>query len=323
MSEPPPSGLVASIDRLQRRRAVVGFPHAVLKRYFEDHGGWLGSLISYYGFFSLYPMLVVFATVSTWVFKDRPDVLQRVLQAMWSKVPFASGALTSEVDERVQDLTGHGWVLALSAVVTLWGGIGVVRVMQDTVNTIWGVPRYQRPRLLAKLARGLGIIGLLGLGIIGTAVLTGITLAVELPIIAAVATALGNIAISAGIATLLYHIVIGASVRSSDLVPGAIITAVGTYLVTLLGGLYVKNVIARMTGVYGPFGTTIGLLAYVSLIVQIFVIGTEVNVVRAKRLWPRALTKELGPADFRAIELTMQREALSSADPLHGTPTLT
>src|SRR5262245_4804336 len=92
-------GVIARIDRLQRRRPVLGFPLAVFKRYGEDHGGWLGSLISYYGFFSLYPLLVVFATVATWVLKDRPETLQRVLQALWSRVPFATSTLSAEVDE--------------------------------------------------------------------------------------------------------------------------------------------------------------------------------------------------------------------------------
>ena len=145
------SGVVSRVDELQRRRPIVGFPYAVFKRYGEDHGGWLGSLISYYGFFSLYPLLVVFVTVATWVFNDRPETLQRVLEAMWSKVPFATGEFTAEVDEQVAALRGQAWVLVLSLIVTLWGGVGVVRVLQDTVNTIWGVPRYRRPRFFSKI----------------------------------------------------------------------------------------------------------------------------------------------------------------------------
>lgn len=66
-----------------------------------------------------------------------------------------------------------------------------------------------------------------------------------------------------------------------------------------------------MSGLYGPFASTIGLLAYVSIMVQIFVMATEVNVVRARNLWPRALTPALGEPDLRAIELTMHREALA------------
>jgi membrane protein len=303
--------LITRIDELQRRRAILGFPYAVCKRYSEDHGGWLGSLISYYGFFSLYPLLVVFATFATWAFKDRPETLQRILEALWSQVPFLTGALTEEVEEQVRTATGQSWVVFLSLVVTLWGGVRVVRVLQDTVNIIWGVPRYSRPGFFSKVLRGLVIVALLGLGVIGTAVVAGVTLAVDLPVLAAVSAAVANVAISAGITLALYHIVIGTSVRTVELVPGAVITAAGTYAVTLVGGLYVKHVIARMTGVYGPFASTIGLLAYVSLIVQLFVFGTEVNVVRAKQLWPRAIGSALSVADHRAIELTMRREALS------------
>jgi uncharacterized BrkB/YihY/UPF0761 family membrane protein len=228
--------------------------------------------------------------------------------------------LSAEVDEQVKSLSGHSATLVLSLIVTLWGGFGVVRVLQDAVNSIWGVPRYSRPGFLPKLGRGVLIIGLLGLGVIGTAVVAGLTLAVELPIVAAVAAALGNIAISTGIALVLYRIVIATSVRIAEILPGALITGVGSYVVTFVGGLYVKHLITRMTGVYGPFAATIGLLAYVSLMVQLFVLATEVNVVRARSLWPRAMTSELGPADLRAIELTMRREALSDTDVFLGRP---
>jgi hypothetical protein len=49
-------------------------------------------------------------------------------------------------------------------------------------------------------------------------------------------------------------------------------------------------------------------------------VATEVSVVRARRLWPRALTADLGPADHRAIELTMGREALSAPDAARPLP---
>ena len=82
---------------------MIGFPVAVAKRYGEDHGGWLGSLIAYYGFFSLYPLLVVFVTVATWLFRDRPKALQEVLEALWSKLPFVTAELSAEVEQQVLD----------------------------------------------------------------------------------------------------------------------------------------------------------------------------------------------------------------------------
>jgi uncharacterized BrkB/YihY/UPF0761 family membrane protein len=306
----PRLGFVDRVDRLQRGMPVFGFPWAVIKRYIEDHGGWLGSLISYYGFFSLYPLLVAFTTIATWLFGDRPQTLQRILSAVWSKVPFANSDLATQVSEQVKDLSGQGWIAVVSLLVSLWGAIGVVRVLQDAVNTMWGVPRYRRPHYLVKVGRGALMLSLLGVGVVASAVVAGFTLAVDLPIIATIGAAVANVALSTLVTLVIYRLVLGRAVPYRDHIPGAVIMGVGVWGLTLIGGLYVQRVIARMTTVFGPFASTIGLLAYVSLLIQIFVLATEVNVVRCKRLWPRALTDELGEPDRRAIALSMQREAL-------------
>ena len=302
--------LIDRVDTLQRAFPVIGFPYAVIKRYVEDHGGWLGSLIAYYGFFSLYPLLVAFTTIATWLFGDRPQTLQRILSSVWSRVPFATSDLSEQVSEQVKDLSGQGWIAVVSLLVSLWGAIGVVRVLQDAVNTMWGVPRYLRPSFVNKMGRGAIMLGLLGFAVIGSAVVAGVTLAVDLPLVATVGAALANIALSTLVTLAVYQLVLGRSIPNRTHLPGAVIMGVGVWGLTLIGGLYVQRVIARMTSVFGPFASTIGLLAYVSLLIQIFVLATEVNVVRAKRLWPRALTLELGEPDLRAIALSMQREAL-------------
>jgi len=311
---PSPPRLVDRIDRLQRSQPVFGFPWAVIKRYIEDRGNWLGALISYYGFFSLYPLLVAFTTIATWLLADRPKALQRILSAVWSKVPFASDELATVVSEQVKDMSGQGWIALVSLLVSLWGAIGVVRVLQDAVNTMWCVPRYLRPHYVGKVARGALMLTLLGAGVIGSAVVAGVTIAVDLPVLATVGAAIGNIVLNAAVTLAIYRLVLGRSVPVSELWPGAVIMGVGTWGLTLIGGLYVQRVIARMTSVFGPFASTIGLLAYVSLLIQIFVFATEVNVVRSKRLWPRALTEDLGEPDLRAIEFSMAREALFDPD---------
>ena len=63
-----------------------------------------------------------------------------------------------------------------------------------------------------------------------------------------------------------------------------------------------------------------GLIIAIAIIWLIFVIATEVNVVKARRLWPRALTGPLGAADRKAIALSMQREALTAPDELESPP---
>jgi len=314
-------GLQARIDGFQRRHRTTGFTYAVGKRYAEDRGHWIASLISYYGFFSLYPAVIVLVSVSTVLFRDRPETLQHVLEALWSKVPFAdAGAAQAEVQRRIAAFSANGWVLVISLLVTLWGGLGVVRVLQDGVNTIWGVARFRRPGFVRKIVRAVALLGLLALDLVGATVVAGLTVAADLPWGGVVLAPVASTCLSIGIVIAVYHLAIATPVDTRTLLPGAVIIGIGTYIVTVVGGLYVKNVVARMSGLYGPFASTIGLLAYVSLIVQVFVIGTEVNLVRAKRLWPRSMTRVLHEPDRLAMELTMSREAMASPDLIDSGP---
>ena len=51
--------IIAWADRLQRRHGVLGFPYAVVKKYGDDEGGRQAALITYYGFLSIFPLLLL------------------------------------------------------------------------------------------------------------------------------------------------------------------------------------------------------------------------------------------------------------------------
>src|SRR5947209_19702332 len=57
------SGLVGRVigwaDRVQRGHGVLGFPYAVVKKYGDDEGGRQAALITYYGFLSIFPLLLL------------------------------------------------------------------------------------------------------------------------------------------------------------------------------------------------------------------------------------------------------------------------
>jgi hypothetical protein len=67
--------------------------------------------------------------------------------------------------------------------------------------------------------------------------------------------------------------------------------------------LFVNHTLKNTTQVYGFFGFVLGLLAWIYLGAQILLLGAEINVVRAKRLWPRSLRQEppIAEADRRAL----------------------
>ena len=61
----------------------------------------------------------------------------------------------------------------------------------------------------------------------------------------------------------------------------------------------------------GTFAAAIGLLVWIGLQARLILLSSEINVVRAKGLWPRSLTgRNLTDADHRAHEDLAAREAL-------------
>src|SRR6266446_878631 len=99
------SGLSASVnrviawaDRLQRRHGVLGFPYAVVKKYGDDEGGREAALITYYGFLSIFPLLLLAVAALSRVLVDHPDLRQRLITAIVAQ------ALRSSVTHSVTTL---------------------------------------------------------------------------------------------------------------------------------------------------------------------------------------------------------------------------
>src|SRR5260370_23497081 len=71
--------IIAWADRLQREHGVLGFPYAVVKKYGDDAGGRQAALITYYGFLSVFPLLLLGVAVLSRVLADHPDLRRRLI----------------------------------------------------------------------------------------------------------------------------------------------------------------------------------------------------------------------------------------------------
>ena len=77
-----PSVLVARADRFQQRHGVVGFPYAVARKFLDDGGAREAALITYYGFLSLFPLLLLAVAVVSGVLAQRPGLREELVAAM-------------------------------------------------------------------------------------------------------------------------------------------------------------------------------------------------------------------------------------------------
>src|ERR1700733_14627518 len=74
--------IFAWADRVQRRHVVLGFPYAVIKKYGDDDGGREAALMTYYGFLSIFPLLLLGVAVLSRVLADNPELRQRLITAI-------------------------------------------------------------------------------------------------------------------------------------------------------------------------------------------------------------------------------------------------
>src|SRR6516225_7341107 len=77
--------VIAWADRLQRKHSVLGFPYAVVKKYGDDAGGRQAALITYYGFLSTFPLLLLGVAVLSPVLADHPDLRRRLIDEIVPK----------------------------------------------------------------------------------------------------------------------------------------------------------------------------------------------------------------------------------------------
>ena len=74
-------GTTERLDAFQRRHRWAGFPLAVVYKFADDQGRYLAALITYYGFLSLFPLLLLMVSVLGFVLQNDPDLQRRILDS--------------------------------------------------------------------------------------------------------------------------------------------------------------------------------------------------------------------------------------------------
>ncbi|HMJ03283.1 MAG TPA: hypothetical protein VK506_10095, partial [Conexibacter sp.] len=78
---------VRALDRFQRRHGVLGFPLGVVKKFADDQAGHLAALMAYYGFFALFPLLLVLVTVLGWVLQGNRELYDEIVKGALGQFP--------------------------------------------------------------------------------------------------------------------------------------------------------------------------------------------------------------------------------------------
>jgi len=274
-----------AIDRFQQRHVWLSLPLAVLQKYSDDQGAYLAATITYYGFFAIFPLLLVLTTALGFLLPGHHDLERSVVDSALSQFPVIGPELTGGL------LRGSAVALTIGLVVALWSGMGVFLAAQNAMNQLWGVPFTRRPDPVRARGRALVLLVLLGGATIATTILTGLsTGGGDLAPLRKIGGLVLSTALNVGIFWIGFRVLTAREVTLHQLRGGAVAAGVLYTLLQSLGAYYVGHVLHRATNTYGTFALVIGLLSWIYLATVITLLAAEANVVTARGLWPRSLS---------------------------------
>ncbi len=293
------------LDRFQQRHPWAGFPLAVVYKYFDDFGAYLAALLTYYGFVSLFPLLLLASTILGFILSGDQRLQHEVLTSALHQFPVIGGDLSQP-----KRLGGGPVGLVVGILGSLYGGLGVAQAFQYASNTVWAVPRNNRPNPFKARGRSLLLLTTAGLAVTGTTVLSVVggggagALGAAGRVLALAASVVINIAVS----IFAFRFAPARRLSVRDVVPGAIAAAVIWQLLQSFGVIYVRHVVKHASATNAVFAIVLGLLAFLYITATALLLCVEINVVRVNHVHPRSL---LTPFTDNVILTSADRRAYS------------
>lgn len=286
--------LLDRVDGFQRRHRALAIPVAVVKKFGDDGANREAALIAWWGFFSLFPLLLLFTAILGFVLAGDPAAQRSIRDSALSNFPVLG---PTAGDGRLQ---GSGVALLVGIAGALLSGVNVTLAAQDAFNKVYAVPKRERPNPLMARLRGLGLLVVLGalqLVAAGATAVVGTIGGLVTNLLGVGVGLLANLALFAAVFRLLTD----GSVPTRHLRPGIAIAAALWTVLLRVAGAYTENVVQRADNAYGTFAAVLGLLTWLYVGARVVVYSAEINSVLTARLYPRALLGEpQTEADLRA-----------------------
>ena len=293
------------IDAWQQRHRIPAFAFAVFKKFGDDQAGNLVALLTYFAFLATFPLLLALSAILGLLLRGNPALQASIQTSALAEFPIIGTQVSSQVG--LASLGHSAPALIIGILGAILGGRGLGNALQNTLNSLWNVPKVVRPGFPSNYLRSFGLLGLLGAGTIVTTaaaslVGAGHMLGLSGAPIKTLAFALST-AIDFALFFAAFRIAAAKIVATRDLLLGAILSSIAWQILLSLAGIIISHDLKHAQAIAGFFGVVLGLLAWFGLQATATVYAMEADVVRAHHLWPRSITQPpLTPADEQFLQ---------------------
>ncbi|HKJ11163.1 MAG TPA: YhjD/YihY/BrkB family envelope integrity protein, partial [Ornithinimicrobium sp.] len=128
--------IATKLNDWQQQRRWRSVPVAVVYKFVDDQGIFLAALITYYGFLSMFPLLLLVASVLGFLLQNRPELRESILDTAVSQFPVVGAEISQPAG-----LQGSSVALWVGVLIALYGASRVSHATQHAMNVCWAVPR--------------------------------------------------------------------------------------------------------------------------------------------------------------------------------------
>jgi membrane protein len=273
-----PRGLLGTL----KRKRVIQVTLAVKDGYQRNSGNNLAATITFFGFLSIFPLLLLGLSITGFVLDD-VEMRIRLIRRLANTVPGLGEIIRENVEALTTARAGAG---ILGVVGLAWSGIRVVEAAEYVMARIFQT--WEPRKFLLQKARALEYLVVLGSMTLVATVLAALagTARSALGWSGAGGTFLtigvGTIAFALDLVIFLvaYRVLYrGRGPRFSRIWPGALLAATGWLGLKVAGSWYAARSVSGASEVYGTFASVVGLLLLLYLASRLFVSGAVLNAV--------------------------------------------
>lgn len=273
-----PKLLKLQVERARARSGAFDVAFRTFKRYSEDDGGPNAAALTYYAFFSIFPLLLFAGAVLGYMTFASQAIRDQILEGAVNSIPLVRDALDPRNLEAIQD---RRQTLALTGVVlALYAGSGAVVALEHALNKIHRVPT--EPKWVGKRIRSLKFLALFGTAAV-LSVALGTVASVVPSGLGAAAAMVGGLAVNIFIFASAYKFLPNVDLSWSDVLPGAIAAGIAFELLKIFGATYLAGGESARSATFGALAGAATLLVASYLISQVVLLAAEVNAVLCER----------------------------------------
>ena len=265
--------------QLRERHVAIDVVVDTLDGWRRHISGRNASVLAFFGFLSIFPLLLAATTILGFVLEGNKDLQRSIIDGALADIP----VLGQELRDDPASLTGNWWALIIGLGGALWSSTKAFVALQGAQDDVWEIHVDHRDAMPEQ--RGKALLGLLFIGAaqIGTIVITTVVNAADLPIVGRLALLAAAVVINIVVLAAMFRSLTAADTTWSDVWPGAVAAGVAFSLLQYFGTGIVRQITENAGDTYGQFALVLGLVTWLSLLAISAIMSAEFNGALLRR----------------------------------------